>query len=78
MTYSNETELLDKNLCVFPEASIAGRSKLAPIEIKKLEQGKRKLPARQGAGRATRRAGKHKQPNDSYWLFDLDELGGGK
>lgn len=65
-------ELISAILRMFPEARI-----LNPAEIKKLKQGKWKLPARGGAGRATHRAGKQKQAEESYCLFDLDDQRGG-
>ena len=75
MSYSNETELLDTILRVFPKASIVSKSKLTPAEIKKLKQGKRELPAREGARSAPRRAGKQAHAEESYYLFDLDGSG---
>lgn len=69
---TKQQELISEIFRFFPEARI-----LTPTEVKKLKQGKWELPAREGARRATRRAGKHEQAEESYSLFDVDWSGGG-
>ena len=69
---TKQQELISEIFRFFPGARI-----LTPAEVKKLKQGKWELPAREGAGRATSRAGKHRPVEDSYCLFDLDGPGGG-
>lgn len=65
-------ELISAILRVFSDARI-----LTPAKVKKLKHGKWELPAREGADRATNRAGKQKQAEESYCLFDLDDQRGG-
>ena len=69
---SKKQDLILSIFRLFPQATI-----LTPEEVKNLGTENLYTPARWGAGRAPASAGRHKQGNESYDLFDMDFTRGG-